>query len=130
MHFVVNEAASVTGRLTTETLDPATSRTAIAPTGPADRLVRGVRIELRSDLSTLHTFTDASGAFRFQRVPEGDWTLLVVLPQAGTDYRLDPPEVRLALEPGGDEEVVVQLVPIVRHIQFIDGGDLQPLDAE
>jgi len=92
--------------------------------------VRGVRIELRNGVTTLHTFTDSSGAFRFQRVPAGDWTLLVLLTRAETDDRLDPPAVRLAVEPGGADEVVVRSVPIVRHIQFSEGGVLQPRDDE
>ncbi len=129
-HFMIEEAATVVGRLVAEAHEPADRGTVIAPNGSADRLVRGVRIELRNGVTALHTFTDSSGAFRFQRVPAGDWTLLVLLARAETDYRLDPSEVRLALEPGGADEVVVRLVPIVRHIQFSEGGVLQPLENE
>lgn len=125
LRFVVHEGATVAGVIATETVDPTTGRTSIAPTGSASDLARGVRIELRSDAATLHTISDASGAFRFQRVPAGAWTLQISMPASVADYRIDPSEVRLALEPGDHEEVAVRLVPIVRPIQFMDGGTLK-----
>lgn len=125
LHFVVREAATVTGRIRTETVDPTTGRSAIAPGGSADGLERGVRVELRSEAATLHAVTDAIGAFRFPRVPAGEWTLHVLLPRTASDYRLDPLEVRLVLASGEHEEVDVRLVPIVRQIQFMDGGTLR-----
>ena len=125
LRFVVHEAATVGGRIGTETVDPTTGRFAIAPDGSADGLARGVRIELHGDATTLHTVTDANGAFRFQRVPAGAWTLRVHLPATTSEYRLDPSELHLVLEAGDHEEVSVRLVPIVRQIQFIDGGTLK-----
>jgi hypothetical protein len=126
LHFVVREAATVTGKIITEAVDPATSSSAIAPPRSAADLTRGVRIELRNEVTMLHTVTDANGTFRFQSVPVGTWTLHVQLPRTAIDYRIDPLEVHLSLEAGGHEDVLVRLVPIVRHIQFVDGGTLKP----
>lgn len=125
LHFVVREAATVAGRITTDAVDPTTDRFAIVPGGSADGLERGLRIELHGDAAMLHTVADANGAFRFQRVPAGEWTLYVVLPRTAVDYRLDPAEARLVLAPGDHAEVPVRLVPIVRQIQFMDGGTLR-----
>lgn len=87
-----------------------------------EALVRGVVVELRQGDTSLRAVTNAKGEFTFTHLLPGEWTLQVRRGSLPEHYRLEPETTSLVLEPAEAAVSDIQLVPVARRIQFMDGG--------
>lgn len=134
--FRLVRAARLTGRL--EVLPPpGTALEAGALFGaPGSEsppsLAAGLLVELRGDGGTpvQRRLANQEGAFVFDHLLPGRWTLRVYADGLPEGYVLRPAEQQVTLAPGEDASVKIAIVPLPREIRFIEGGSLQPEEVE
>jgi uncharacterized protein (DUF2141 family) len=87
--------------------------------------VRGaaeVLVELHNDREVLRDFTDRHGEVSFENVRPGHWTMKVPDDGLPAHHYIDNPVRELDLQPGQQKELVVNVLPRHRPIEFIDQG--------
>lgn len=89
---------------------------------PADELISGLVLVLEGPNSTRRSLVGTDGTAEFARLIPGEWQLQVLPESVPDGYRAEPSERRLDLAESSTEEVLFELVPVVRRIQFQDGG--------
>jgi hypothetical protein len=93
--------------------------------GPAQPGLPNLLVELRRGDEVTRRVTDRQGAFLFEGLRPGQWHLKVYPDGLPEYHRLTTPEVDLQLESGQSKEVVIKVVPVVRRIKMIDGGEVK-----
>ncbi|WP_144440295.1 LysM peptidoglycan-binding domain-containing protein [Limnochorda pilosa] len=128
--FRVVEGARVDGRLRllpppTDTLEAG----AVFGEGPGEadkRWVAGMLVELVDHEIAYRRVTDEQGRFSFEQLPPGEWRLRVHRNGLPQWYEIRPAEQAIHLRAGAEEQVEVDVVPVPRRIQLVEGGVLQP----
>lgn len=69
---------------------------------------------------TLYAASDVNGAFSFNEVPSGTWTLRVTS-EARPNTRWEPADFTITVRPAGTQEVVVRSLPRRRAVQMNSG---------
>lgn len=87
-------------------------------------LVANLVVELRKGERVFLASTDSQGHFQVQDLPPGTWQLTVLRGELSELYRLEPETQSLTTAPGTTARVEVDLIPVARSIQFMDGGVL------
>ena len=80
----------------------------------------GVRVEIRSPRKTRSTITDENGRFEFQQLRPGPWSVRVAPVELPPHHSLAREEVDVTLRPGGDELILMRVIPRERRIRLID----------
>ncbi|MEX2535593.1 MAG: hypothetical protein WD273_08340 [Trueperaceae bacterium] len=121
VEFKIVEGAALVGELNVRVPEPTPGLAHQAVS--TDEVAQGVHIELRGSGGVLRTFTDSRGAFRFNRLLPGEWTLRVIESSVPGIYQFEPAALQLTILEGETAHAVVTMVPVVRRIQFDSGGE-------
>ena len=73
---------------------------------------------------TLRTVSDRAGAFLFQQLLPGEWTLRVYPRNLPPHHQLETPSRTLHLRPGEEHRIDVPVLPQPRTILILDEGSL------
>lgn len=87
-------------------------------------LVAGLVVVLESGETVHRSVTDGQGRFAFESLPPGVWQLSIGRGSDADLFRLEPETQLLTLRPGETEAVTVDLTPVTRKVQIIEGGRL------
>ncbi len=80
-------------------------------------------IELRGQQTTYNQITDEHGFFRFDELRQGKWTLRVI-DQVSPNFYVENDTFEFDIACGGEEKVLIKVLPLVRQIQFLEEGTL------
>jgi hypothetical protein len=81
-------------------------------------------VELSNGEQTLRTVSDRAGAFLFQQLLPGEWTLRVYPHNLPPHHQLETPSRTLHLRPGEEHRIDVPVLPQPRTILILDEGSL------
>jgi hypothetical protein len=85
--------------------------------------LENVLVELTSGEEVARRATGADGAFVFEGVRPGKWRLLVYDYNLPAFHYLETPALDLDLTAGESKDVLVRVLPRVRHIKMIEDGN-------
>lgn len=92
--------------------------------GEAGSGLANILVEATSGEELLRQFTDDKGRFSFEDLRPGAWMVKVHEYDLPDYHYLEEKEFRLQLEPGDESEVLVRVLPRLRHIQMIEEGEI------
>jgi hypothetical protein len=135
------QGASVTGRVATAAPAANDSASGNAPThgnapyiageplsatGPGEGVgLPNVLVELTSGDEVVRRVTDQSGGFQFEALRPGKWRLHVYDYNLPAFHYLEQSEMDLELKAGEHQQVAVRVLPRVRRIRMIEGGNAE-----
>ena len=85
----------------------------------------GTTVELRGEGDVFEQVTDKDGRFLFEGLRPGSYTLRVLDDNLPESHVFERDTFELTLKPGDKQEVTVKVVPVVRTIELIDGGEVR-----
>jgi hypothetical protein len=86
-------------------------------------------IELRGQQTTYNQITDEHGFFRFDELRQGKWTLRVI-DQVSQNFYVEKETFEFDITSGGEEKVLIKVLPLVRQIRFLEEGTLSLVPEE
>jgi len=84
--------------------------------------LKGVLIEISRDDETMRTLTDDEGKFAFLAIRPGAWKFKVYDYNLPAYHYVETPEMDIVLPPGGEQEIVVKVLPRKRQIKILEEG--------
>ena len=90
----------------------------------ADRPLSGALVVLTNGVATHRSVTGSTGAFFFQGLHSGDWTLRVELPYISPPHYVEHETYTLNLEPGEHRDLEIRVLPELRTIRPL--GEVAP----
>ena len=81
-------------------------------------------VELKSESEIHRRVTNQNGNFLFENLRPGNWTLAVYENNLPAFHYLEQKKIEFHLHPGGEEEVLVKVLPQMRSINIIDTGEI------
>lgn len=90
----------------------------------ADRPLSGALVVLTNGVATHKFVTGSTGAFFFQGLHSGDWTLRVELPDISPPHYVEHETYTLDLEPGEHRDLEIRVLPELRMIRPL--GEVAP----
>ncbi|PTY07584.1 hypothetical protein DB347_04945 [Opitutaceae bacterium EW11] len=133
VRLAVQPAARLEGRVGTfEAAMPSSFEESKEGSAPLrlERWLSQVLIEARAaDGAIRRTVTDEWGRFAFDRLPAGEWTILIDERAVPPRHRLEQGVFTLKLQPGETQKIEGRVVPIVRPVKMIDVGWIGPKPA-
>lgn len=127
--FILCRAAIVRGRIKVAALTrPDLASGAIAGEGynqPRPDLATGIVVELIRGEERYQCLSGQEGEFVFEHLHPGQWRLVVYLDGLSEFYEIRPAELLLELREGQDLAVEFEIVPLLREIEFVEGGEVQ-----
>lgn len=124
--FYAHQAAHLAGQLVLQTPAQSALSSGFVSGQPGAQPLAGVRIQLRgADGRLLQQVADEAGRFAFENLAPGDWVLEVDDADLPPAYDVQPKQQTLHLAEGESRAVDIQMVPIARRIQMMQGGTVE-----
>ena len=81
-----------------------------------------ILVELSRPDETRRTVSDRQGVFLFERLHPGEWDLKIYSHNLPDHHYLEAATETVAVSPGGEEEIIIRVLPRLREIRFVDLG--------
>ena len=104
---------------------PRTDQVEAAPQLVERAPLAGAVVELRGEGDAFEQVTGADGRFLFEGLRPGAYTLRVLDDALPESHVFERDSFELVLKPGAREELGVRVVPVVRTLELIDGGEVK-----
>lgn len=109
-------------------------KAAVPGAGPGSAVELGglgnVLVEISDGAETLRTLTDEKGAFSFEGLRPGDWTVKAYNTNIPALHRLEMAQQSLKLSSGQQSQSLFRVLPVLRPVTVIDQGTISSESAK
>ncbi|MFC1490227.1 SPOR domain-containing protein [Candidatus Latescibacterota bacterium] len=92
--------------------------------------MENVLLELSNDTEIIRVLSEPSGSFSFNNLRPGIWSLKIYDDAIPMHHIIENSTRQIVLEPGGSNDIEVNVIPKQRQIKFLDQGSVTAVTVE